>query len=228
MKKIPFTGLIVLSLLLVSPMHALAQTGGQLQERAASVAVKATYPNAIQPQHLLYEAKPGQVIEDYITLKNMGTSDSISTYLYGADDTKTAEGNIAFKTKSDTMETTGTWLSFTETAMTLLPQEEKTVKVTIKIPEDTSFGDYIGGIAVESLQPNNGGSINVALRYLMQAKIKVTDNPQVIPKIASANIMFLRPGFWIGTFIFLGCMWYFIRASRKEKLAKKQLPIQND
>jgi len=215
--------MVVINLLLTLPAQVYAQTQTTTEQKhlqAAAVAVRATYPNAVQPQHLIYEAKPGQTLEDYVTLTNIGDADSINAYLYGADSDKTAEGNIAFKTKADKMEKVGTWISFDQTNMTFKPKEEKQVKVTIAIPAGATSGDYVGGIAVESLQPSRDG-VNIALRYVMQVKIKVTENPQHIPKIGETNVFAPKPAFWIAAIIFLTCSLYFIRERRKEKRSKE-------
>jgi uncharacterized membrane protein len=198
------------------------QTQQPTAKPAGTITAYPTYPNAIEPYKLLFEIKPGQTVEDFVTLKNLTADTTYKVATYAVDSTKTVQGDLAYKLSSDKQENAGLWIQMEQPFVMLQPGEEKKLKVSIAIPENAKEGDYIGGLAFETSSQGNISGITIAMRLMVAAKIKVTNNPQHIAKIGEIDYFSPRPVFWGSSIIFLGSIWYFIRVGRKEKHAKSK------
>ena len=208
--------LIAIALLLTVPF-------AQAQKMETDFASVPTYPNAVKPSAFVYEAKPGTVIQDSITVKN--NSDAANTlYIYGVDSTLSSGGKTAFMKRGEEMSSLGVWVKFESEKFEFTPQETKTLGFTITIPEDAELKDYTGGIALEKFYAaQSGGSVNHALRLIKNIELKITNEPKEIPKqIPAAESAPFQPTpfFWITIGIFVVCVAYLIISSRK-KHAKK-------
>jgi heme exporter protein D len=141
-----------------------------------------TKPNTINERKFIFEIKPGENAQDSVTIKNL--SDSQVTFkLYGADPTLSAQGTLAYKTRQSGGEAEGSWVRFNNPEITLAKGEERIETFTISVPEKTPYGDYRAGIAMEkSKQDINDSNITIATRVILHAEIKVTANPNIVPK----------------------------------------------
>jgi uncharacterized membrane protein len=170
----------------------------------------------------MYEIKPGQTVKDFVTIKNLTKDKTYQVFTYAVDSTKTVQGDLAFKLKSDKQESTGLWMQMEQPSITLQPGEQKILNVTIAIPQNAKEDDYVGGLAFETSNSTGGSGIKIAMRLMVTAKIKVTNNPQRIAKLGEIDYFSPRPLFWGSSIVFLGSVWYYIRARRKEKGGKEK------
>jgi len=149
-------------------------------------------PNTIKPTWFMYEAKPGDVIEDEMYVRN--TADYINEfYIYGTDGAYNEDGDKIFTIFDEIPSEAGSWFNFEETDYALEPHEVIKKKFTITIPENIEPKEYLGGIAAEKLV--KGSSVNRAFRMVVPVNIKVTDNPQSIP-LKPIPVTY-TPFFWI-------------------------------
>jgi len=183
-------------------------------------------PNGIDPGNLMYEMKPGDKLTDEINIKNY-SSQKKDFVLYVTDKYITKDGTTGFNDENETSQLAGL-AKFESKTITIGPEETKTVKIMISIPQNQALGDYIGGVAVVTTRPSKDGTnINIAIRYIMGLNIKVTNTPSHIPTInemkeqLQANSFGPTPYFITSIAIFLLSIGYFIWASRKEKNSKK-------
>lgn len=188
-------------------------------------------PNSVNSRKFIFELRPGEILEDYVIVKNLSQENGGNFYLYGADPTFSAQGTPAYKTRDATGQGEGKWVTFDEPMMYLEPLEEKRVKFTLKAPTDAPYGDYRIGIAMEKVQQDsNNNAITIATRVILHAEIKLTDNPTVIAKntndnnVASSPTLQNQPWrsyyFWVSLGLFLVSLIVLILITWKERRAK--------
>jgi len=217
MKKIPFL-IIGLFLVICSTAQAAGtQQSTQQEQPDRGFTIWPVFRNAIDIYRIIEEMKPGEKKEDYVMVKN--SAEKPKTFNLYPIDEEINNGKPFYKNKNDARENIGKWVSIEEPVVTLGPDEEKKIKITLSIPADTPLADYKGGIAMEHVQPSaKNPNLNIATRLILGIQIKVTDNPQPVPQFVQANIFNTpTPYFWVSTGIFLASAGYFIYASRKEK-----------
>lgn len=141
------------------------------------------YPNSIQPKQFIYELRPGEVVSDYVYLKNHSDVD-LKFDLFASDETRSAQGTFALKTQNEEKKLVGKWITFDEPTITLKPGQEKLLKFHVTIPKDQPLGSFSGGISGQKTKPDaNNPSVLIAARIGLRVDIKVTDNPQPVPKL---------------------------------------------
>ncbi len=174
LKKIATLAIMTLSLLSFSSI-ALATNG-------EGFTIEAANPNTINPRQFIFELRPGEKADDYVEIANL-SEDEDNFLLYGADPTFSAQGTPAYKTRQAGGNGEGQWIQFDQSDITLQPKESKLVKFTVNIPPEAALGDYRAGIAMERApRASSQPGISIATRIILHAEIKVTDNPQAIPK----------------------------------------------
>lgn len=168
---------------------ALAQEAPELPEEITNMKSEGftlipADPNTMNQWKFIYEAKPGTTTRDSVVIKNLSGNDATFS-LYGTDSTQSAQGTLAYKTRDASGEGQGNWITFDEPEVTLGPGEEKLTSFTLSIPEDAELGDYRLGIAMEKTKKDiNNPNVTIATRYVSHTEVKVTNNPQPIPKMS--------------------------------------------
>lgn len=198
----------------------LSQTASA-QNLSTSFAAEPASKNAVAPSIFMYEAKPGTTIEDDILVKNIATEPRTLT-LYPADGFTDDEGKPAFKTYGEEMKEVGAWVEIDNETYEFEPQETKKIRFRINIPQDAEEQEYKGGFALEQ-KFNADAPVQTALRVMKNIEIKVTQNPQEIPRFTppETNSSY-QPTifFWITLGIFIASMAY-VLLTREKKHEKK-------
>lgn len=183
-------------------------------------------PNAVDRDTLMYEAKPGDEINERIILKSYMPEEKKIT-LYVTDGVQEKNKGYSFKQQTEARQM-AKWTSTDLNEISLKPGEEKALNVRVKIPQDAPLGDYFGGIAAEKIEPGKPDpagkmpTLNVAVRVILSVKLKITDTPQHIPKISEIpKTATPTPYFYGSVGLFMGGIGYYFFAKRKEKHAKK-------
>lgn len=158
------------------------------QQKSDGFTIIPAYPNTINPRKFIFELKPGEKTEDYVSIKNLSDQNA-HFLLYGADSTLSNQGTLAYKTRQNGGEGEGKWVSFQPSGIDLGPQETKLVKFTIETPKDTNFGDYKFGIAMEKSRPDaNNPNITIATRVILHGEVKITNEPKTVPKLSAPAV----------------------------------------
>ncbi len=179
-------------------------------------------PNTVNPHFLIYEMKPGEEFTEKMFLKNF-TPEEKNFTLYVTDRLVEQNGDhkvIVFKNDNEEREMPK-WITVTPDKTAVKSQDEVPVTVHIKIPADAKMGDYEGGIAVVKIEPSKTmKNISIAVRYVIDVRIKVTDNPQHIERyseVKSGPTLY----FYLSILLFGGSVGYYFFATHKEKKRKK-------
>jgi len=176
-------------------------------------------PNRILPYQLVYEVKPGEIIKDTITVANNGAIPEENLALYPADNKET-NGGYDLKTSDEvaTNRVVGAWITLESTTVTLQPKEKKQVPITITVPANTPLANYVGGIAIEKKVPaTDHPNIMIATRITLKVNIKVTDNPQKIPRFSDPEFKFQQIYLALSIIIFISGIMYYFKVRHHEK-----------
>lgn len=153
------------------------------------LSISPTYPNEEKPEYFVFELKPGESGEEFVTLTNQ-TNDKQEVLVYPVDTKINNQNNIVLESRDESRDQVGKWVTFPDgEEYTLNPKESKNIKFTISIPQDAEKKDYVGGIALENKNPNgtkeiqSGAVIKTNARVGIRTFVKVTDNPQPVAKL---------------------------------------------
>lgn len=190
------------------------------QNLSTSFAAEPASKNAVAPSIFMYEAKPGTTIEDDILVKNI-VSEPRTLNLYPADGSIDNEGKPAFKTYDEEMTEIGSWVEIEHETYEFEPQETKKIHFRINIPQDVEEKVYKGGFALEQ-KFNTDAPVQTALRVMENIEIKVTQDPQEIPRFTPPEKNSYQPTafFWVTLGIFIASMAY-VLLTREKKHEKK-------
>ncbi|MBT6068728.1 hypothetical protein HOG48_03160 [Candidatus Peregrinibacteria bacterium] len=141
------------------------------------------------PAWIILEGKPGDVLPARAHLKNY-TSDDAWVDVYFSETIRNfprgyqAE-DFHFKDREIGMSDVGLWTEVEEDNVLLTAYENKVVDFSISIPEDAEYGDYSGGIMIESdanslgsRRSEGGATVAVKARYGLRVYLRVTDIPE--------------------------------------------------
>jgi len=104
-------------------------------------------------------------------------------FLYGADPTVSAQGTPAYKTRTNGGKKEGRWIAFDYPEINLGPRQERKVNFSVNVPADTDNGEYRVGITMEKTKKDtNNPNITIATRFILHASVKVTGDPQAVPR----------------------------------------------
>ncbi len=146
--------------------------------------VHAQAPSAgvsIKPTTIERAADPGAVVEETITLTNISSTEQsyflISKDISGVDDI----GTPIFADPG--AEITGfelsQWLSFSQEAITLKPNESAQVSLKITVPADASPGSHFGGLFA-SVQPPRLRTVGAGVGYEVGSIISIRISGDVV------------------------------------------------
>ena len=120
--------------------------------------------------------KPGQSQTFRIAIKNVG-SEPLGVYNYAADGMAMSAGGIGYATRLAPAKLVGTWLSMNPGRLTLAPGEASRVTATVRVPESTGAGQYVGGVAFEDQRVEHqhmSGAIAIDVHYRQLIAVEVT------------------------------------------------------
>jgi hypothetical protein len=103
-----------------------------------------------------YEVAPGATIEDSVTITNK--SQAILRLQTWAGDAYNATGGGAYAINGIDVENTdvGSWITMSESEVTLEPEASVDVPFTMVVPDNATPGDHVGGIVTLNPVPEAG------------------------------------------------------------------------
>lgn len=159
----------VLAGLLAAAIAWLPGTMAQADEGIAwTVAVG---DNGTERPNFVYEAQPGQVVEDTWVVANAGT-ENLSLNVYAADALTTASGQLDLQPAEQPAVGVGAWVKASATTLTLQPGESKDVSFSMSVPAGTAPGDYAGGI-ITSMLDETDATVQIERRLATRIHVRV-------------------------------------------------------
>jgi hypothetical protein len=135
---------------------------------------------------LSYTGDPGTVIEDAVTLYNLGNQ-QLTFAVYAADAYNGPDGALDLQTASQTPTDVGSWVRLEQELITVPPGRKLTIPFTLTIPDSARPGDHIGAIlaASEAVGPDEddqlvavdrrtGTRLNVRVSGPLRAELAIT------------------------------------------------------
>ncbi len=104
---------------------------------------------------LSYELEPGAQIEDQLTLFNLGNV-QLTFDLYATDAFNNVEGTFDLLPGSKRPTDVGKWITFPQKSVTLPPQTQATMPISIKVPSNARPGDHAGAVLASSQVKGSG------------------------------------------------------------------------
>ena len=137
---------------------------------------------------LSYAADPGSVIQDAVTLYNLGT-EALTFRVYATDAFNNADGSFDLLPGSETPKGAGAWLSVQQEMITVNPNRQVTIPITLSVPADAAPGDYAGAVLAssETLSTGEAGDL-VTLDRRTGTRMVVRVAGALTPNVAVTNI----------------------------------------
>jgi hypothetical protein len=139
----------------------------------------------------------GEAIERVVNVENH-SSEPACFHVYAMDFSVDRDGDFTFSEPGYESYSCTTWLTIREPDFDLSPDETKTVKVTISVPQEVEPGGHYAAVFVESAppQPQPGVSVAIANRIpsLIYLTIPGTTDADIVTQAEIAAI--LLPG-WV-------------------------------
>jgi len=112
--------------------------------------------------NLTYNADPGAVLDDAVTLFNYGTA-QLTFRVYGVDAYNTADGAIDVTPGTDDPTEAGSWVTMAQEFITVSPGQQVTIPFTLTVPENAAPGDYRGAILASNQSRSTGNEEQVVI-----------------------------------------------------------------
>lgn len=178
-------------------------------------------PQSEEKTVFYYEIEPGKTINDYLVAVNHSDKENlIRIYLTNAYIND--KGETHYTLEEDERKEVSQWVKLAEQKITLEPDKNKKVNFSITVPEDTPYGIYEGGFAIQKIiEAQYGGALNSAFRKIEKIKLNVTENPKLLVK---RPVLAFQPTiyFWVALgFFALSILYYFVSTRKNRKKSKK-------
>jgi Bacterial protein of unknown function (DUF916) len=153
-----------------------------------SPAVPEETPDAPNRANLSYLVDPGSTTTDAVTVYNFGNV-SQNFKIYATDAFNDEQGQFAVLRGDESPADVGTWLTFGQENVTVLPGQQVTIPVTIKVPADASPGDHVGAVLASSPTIGTGeqGQV-ITLDRRTGTRLYVRVNGALRPNLALSNL----------------------------------------
>lgn len=174
-------GLLLMVLVLLSPISSKAAEDGEMAIYPANWDGKNEYTK----YWFIYSLDKGEEYQDQVIVENTGNN-PIQVKVYPVDALTTSDGAFALENEEENRDEIGQWVTLSQNEADLQPGEKKTIDFSIKMPQDVTVGEHIGGIIIENKQLKEGKQINLKTR--VGVRIYETVPGEVIKKIEVANL----------------------------------------
>lgn len=146
-----------------------------------------TYPDR-KGWFVYEEVEPSTVIEDVARIINLDNKPNTIT-IEAVDAFMTQDGGFALRDSVSDNTDIGSWITLSQTEITLDAQQEQLVPFTITIPDNVEVGDHIGGIAVyrsegtpEQTLKRGGAAVSISTR--VGARVYLTIKGDIVRDLA--------------------------------------------
>ncbi|WP_399888909.1 WxL protein peptidoglycan domain-containing protein [Streptomyces sp. BBFR51] len=120
-----------------------------------------------------YGVNPGGEVEDAMVVANRGKTD-LTLAVYAADGYTTEKGQLDLLTRGEKSTGVGTWLRAGRDTVKVAPGKAAEIPFTVKVPDNATPGDYVGGILTSLRQSDDTEGIAVDRRLGIRVKLRVS------------------------------------------------------
>jgi len=135
----------------------------------------------------LYNVQPGQTVEDTVVVRNATTFDT-RVQLNANDATVTTDGTFSLKSNEQENTSLGSWITLSQTELSIGGNESIGVPFTITVPSDAQSGEYAGGLSAIIINEEENDGIGARLRLGVRMYLTVDGNLSLNPEISELSI----------------------------------------
>ncbi|MFA5967587.1 MAG: LysM peptidoglycan-binding domain-containing protein [Patescibacteria group bacterium] len=139
----------------------------------------------------VYEAEPGKEIKDKVLIKNHSNS-TVTLKVAVLDGAVTKDGGYTLVGGVEENKDVGTWSTLSRNSVTLPPQSQQTIDLTVKVPLDADVGSHPGGVVIwedktaTAGATKSAGQLSVVTR--VAARLYLTVPGDIIRKLRIENV----------------------------------------
>jgi len=139
----------------------------------------------------VYEAEPGTEIKDKVLVKNH-SSGTVTLKIAVLDGAVTKDGGYTLVGGVEQNKDVGTWATLSRDSVTLPPQSQQTIDLTVKVLADADVGSHPGGVVIWEDKEASGsakksaGQLSVVTR--VAARLYLTVPGDIIRKLRIENV----------------------------------------
>ena len=138
--------------------------------------------------NLSYFSNAGELIKDSVTVFNYGNVTE-TFRVYATDAYNDEQGQFATLEGSKPPVDVGTWVTFDQEYITVLPGKASTIQMVIKVPVDAVPGDHVGAVVASSPTIGTGESGNIlTLDRRTGTRLYIRVNGTINSDLAVANV----------------------------------------
>lgn len=120
-----------------------------------------------------YGVNPGGEVEDAMVVANRGKSE-LTLAVYAADGYTTEKGGLDLLGRGEKSTAVGIWLNAGRDTVKVAPGKTAEIPFTVKVPDNATPGDYVGGILTSLRQSDDTEGIAVDRRLGIRVKLRVS------------------------------------------------------
>jgi hypothetical protein len=136
---------------------------------------------------LSYLAEPGSVIEDAVTVYNLGNV-SKTFRVYATDAFNSDDGSFALLPGAEEPTGVGSWVSLEQEFVTVDPGVQVTIPMTIRVPDNATPGDHPGAVVASSSAASSGERAQVRLERRTGTRLYMRVNGPLRPELAVQDL----------------------------------------
>ncbi len=141
-----------------------------------------------------YLLEPGAVIRDQVAVVNLGVA-PLTVSLYAKDAINTDAGAFDVLTAEKPSVDVGTWIELAKKSVTVAPGSRKIVKFTVRVPEDATPGDHVGGIVASlPVTSTDADSNQVAIDRRVGSRVYLRVTGDLAPALEIADVRAVYDG----------------------------------
>jgi hypothetical protein len=150
--------------------------------------------------YFVYEAAPGQRIDDRVAITNLGTA-SMTFAVYGADAFTTADGSFTLQPAIQQPAGAGAWVAFDARTYEVPAGRRVVIPFRLTVPANATPGDHAGGVVASVAQVQNSGGqrVNVDRRVAARVYLRVSGPTRPAVAVEAMKVGYDNPLNPVGT-----------------------------
>jgi hypothetical protein len=114
-------------------------------DATASFSLEPSSPSSHPSGYFIISGTPGQAVKDSVVMRNL-TEQTITVSLAAVDGATGLYGGITYGLPTDPVKNVGSWITLSQTTVTLKPLDMVQIPFTVNVPNDAPSGTNVGAI----------------------------------------------------------------------------------